>query len=155
MWLVLATVLMAAYVQWGGQWRNKPSRMDWPQAALAHEAQQVWAQHSLCILDSVSGDYWLAGMTATALPQMPAVMIGGNPAYSPWMSAERLAQHGTLVLFEDGDEVVLPLLDEAAAQGGLRTYAGQWALPWQKVPKREALAVQWRLFVPELCVKQP
>lgn len=154
-WLAAATVLMAAYVQWGGQWRNKPSRTDWPQAALAREVQQVWAQHCSCPLDSVSGDYWLAGMAATAQPHIPSVMIGGNPAYSPWMSAERLAQHGTLVLFEDGDEAVLPLLDTAAAQGGLRVYTGQWALPWQKVPKRDALAVQWRLWVPEHCVKQP
>lgn len=154
-WLALVTLLMAGYVQWGGQWRNRPSRMDWPQTALAQQAQTLWAAHSRCALDSVSGDYWLAGLAATAQPQLPSVMIEGNAAYSPWMSVGRLARHGTLVVFEDGDTTQLPLLSAARAQGGLREYAGTWSLPWQKVPKRDSLTVQWRLFVPEQCVKQP
>ncbi len=152
-WLLLASTLMVLYVNWGGQWRNKPSRMDWPQAALAAAAGQTWRQHSDCRLDNLAGDYWLAGLAATALPERPSVMIAGNPAYSPWMTRQRLAVHGSLLLWRaDDDEPDVPLL-AGPLPDGMTVYGGQWQLAWNKLPSRAPLAVQWRAYVPSACVR--
>ena len=156
-WLLLATVLMGSYVQWGGQWRNKPSRMDWPQAALAQQADSTWQALSRCGLDNIAGDYWLAGLAATDpaafSSDRPSVMIGGNPAYSPWMSAARLQSHGSLMVWPQGEPPPVPLLDNLPPKSGLVVREGEWQIAWQKLPKRAPLTVQWRAYIPQSCFK--
>lgn len=152
-WLALATVLMAAYVGWGGRLRGKPARTDWPQAALAAQAQAQWRQLSRCPLDNISGDDWLAGLAAVAMPGQPSVMLGSNAAYSPWMSVQRLRQHGSLMLWAEGQTPSAPLLAQIdAAPQGMHTRQGQWQLPWHKLPAREPLVVHWRAYVPPACL---
>lgn len=154
-WLLLATVLMGSYVQWGGQWRNKPSRMDWPQAALAQQANSTWQALSQCGLDNIAGDYWLAGLAATYPSEsgQPSVMIAGNPAYSPWMSTARLQSHGSLMVWPQGAPPPVPLLDNLPPNSGLVVREGEWQIAWQKLPKRAPLAVQWRAYIPQSCFK--
>lgn len=155
-WLAIATALMTAYVGWGGQWRNKPSRMDWPQVALARQVDVQWQQLSTCPLDSVSGDYWLSGLAAAYAHDAPSVMIGGNPAYSPWMSSARLQQHGSLLMWPQGQPAPsVPLLGNAVAAGKLTVIAGEWQIGWNKLPSKAPLQVQWRAYIPKNCLPTP
>lgn len=151
-WLAALTAAMAALLAWGAQWRGKPSRMDWPQAALAQAVQAQWQALSRCPLDSVSGDGWLSGLAASALPGPPSVMVEDDPAYSPWMNARRVQRCGSLMLWPGGGKTPsAPLLEEAR---GLAVREGQWQLPWGKLPGREPLRVRWRAYIPAACLKQ-
>jgi len=61
-WLSIATVLSMVYVGAGDYLRHKPSRMQWPEQAIADKAAQTWQSYSSCSLDSVSGDRWLSAL---------------------------------------------------------------------------------------------
>ena len=115
-WLTLVTVLMLVYVGFGDKIRHKPSRMQWPEQALAAQAQDTWQALSSCKLDSVSGDRWLGALVAMNIDKtqgFPSQMFSGPASHSPWMSAERLQQYGTLVLWQDDNEndTILPRLE--------------------------------------------
>lgn len=80
-------------------------------------------------------------------------MIAGNPAYSPWMSTERLQSRGSLMLWPQGEPPAVPLLDNLPPQSGLVVREGVWHIAWPKLPQRAPLAVQWRAYVPQSCFK--
>lgn len=152
-WLVLATLAMALYVEFGGRIRHKPSRMDWPQAALAQHVSTQWHAVSRCRLDSISGDKWLSSLAAAYVPDDASVMIAGKPAYSPWITPARLRQHGSIAVWAGDKPPFMPLFGALAADRQMVMYQGQWLLPWAKVPQKAPLLVHWRAFVPAGCLK--
>lgn len=151
-WLGLVTLLMLIYLAFGHSIRDKPSRMDWPEQALAMQAQQTWQSISHCPLDSVSGDRWLGALVAmNSAPQSwPSQMISGSASLSPWMTPKRLAEHGTLVMQLPEDKMVLPLID-TAAKANFVQHQGQWSLPWPRQPNAEPLLIHWQAYVPPSC----
>lgn len=169
-WLVLATVLMVIYVGFGDKIRHKPSRMNWPEQALAAQAQDTWQTLSDCPLDSVSGDRWLGALVAIN-SSFPSQMISGPASHSPWMSAERIQKNGTLVMWQDGDDndTVLPLLDEITTTDipvtnkanntvennptALMKQQGQWQIAWRDTEAAKPLTVNWIAYVPSSCLK--
>lgn len=166
-WLSLVTVLMIVYVGFGDKIRHKPSRMQWPEQALAIQAQDTWQSLSSCSLDSVSGDRWLGALVALN-SGFPSQMISGPASHSPWMSPERLQQNGTLVMWQNDDEVVLPLLDqlnvsEKNSAANVKTNdsksdvlikkQGLWQLAWREANIAEPLVVNWIAYVPSRCAK--
>ena len=166
-WLTIATVLTVIYVGFGDKLRDKPSRMQWPEQALAGQALTTWQSVSSCPLDSVSGDRWLGALVAIN-NGFPSQMISGPASHSPWMSIERLQQNGTLVMWQNDEEVVLPLLDQLNASEKnsavnaktndsksdlLIKKQGQWQLPWREANITEPLVVNWIAYVPAHCAK--
>lgn len=155
-WLSVVTILMMVYISYGQQLRDKPSRMDWSEQALAKQAQQTWASVSSCPLDNVSGDRWLTALVAMNQPKpIPSQMISGPASHSPWMSLERLQQHGTLVMWLSEDTVSLPLLETLNTQNqktAFITHQGQWHIPWAKSADAAPLVVNWIAYVPSDCV---
>lgn len=153
-WLVLATVLSLVYVGLGDKIRHKPSRMQWPEQALAMQAQDTWRSLSACPIDSVSGDRWLTALVAINNDH-PSQMISGPASHSPWMNIARLQTHGTLVLWQEEDPLMLPLLDELSQTGQAREsfaiHQGQWQLGWRD-DSIEPLTVNWMTYVPKSCV---
>ena len=171
LWLTFATVLTFVYVGFGDKLRDKPSRMQWPEQALATQAQTSWQSVSSCPLDSVSGDRWLGALVALN-SSFPSQMISGPASHSPWMNAERLQQNGTLVMWQNDDEVVLPLLAQLAISDKnsdinsavnaktndsksdlLIKKQGQWQLAWREANITEPLVVNWIAYVPARCAK--
>lgn len=165
-WLTLATVLMIVYVGFGDKIRHKPSRMQWPEQALAGQAQDTWQSLSSCTLDSVSGDRWLGALVAIN-SGFPSQMISGPANHSPWMNIERLQKNGTLVMWEDGDDdILLPLLDEitiaddnqsnnTGSSDLLIKKQGQWQIAWRDPKADTPLIVNWTAYVPSRCVQSP
>lgn len=151
-WLGLVTLLMLTYLAFGHSIRDKPSRMDWPEQALAMQAQQTWQSLSSCSLDSVSGDRWLGALVAmnSAPNKWPSQMISGSASLSPWMTPKRLADHGTLVLQLPEDKMVLPLIDKANKANFVHQQ-GQWSLPWPRQPNAKPLLIEWAAYVPKSC----
>lgn len=173
-WLTLATVLMIVYVGFGDKIRNKPSRMQWPEQALAVQAQDTWQSLSRCPLNSVSGDRWLGALVAMNADKgngFPSQMISGPASHSPWMSVDRIQQNGTLVMWQDGDDndIVLPLLDDVTVMNAnektntthsnlLTIQKGQWQIDWRDTNANDAndnngpLTINWIAYVPSRCV---
>lgn len=174
-WLGVVTLLMLTYLGFGHQLRDKPSRMDWPEQALTAQAEQTWQSISNCPLDSVSGDRWLGALVAMNMTDnWPSQMISGPASHSPWMSAARLQQQGTLVMQEPKDQMHLPLLDTlmianndainshqfednspspSKTPNPLIKYQGEWAINWPKQPKADPLIVLWQAYVPTHCAR--
>lgn len=154
-WLVLVSAVTGVLLACGAQWRQRPARTDWPQAAIAQEALAAWEAQSRCPLDSVSGDYWAVGLAAAQLPQRPSVFIAGDPRFSPWITPERLRTHGTLWIGL-GDAAPAPAwLDALPAQPGMRVLEGQAAIDWPYRGAAQPLAMHWRAYVPAACARQP
>ena len=157
-WLVLATVLTMVYVGFGDKIRHKPSRMQWPEQALAAQAQESWQSLSSCPLDSVSGDRWLGALVAMNTG-FPSQMISGPASHSPWMTSERLQKNGTLVMWQDDNNVELPLLDALTAttpnhtDKGWTKHQGQWQIDWRDSNANQPLTVNWVAYVPTRCQK--
>lgn len=152
-WLFLISVVMAVYIQFGGQLRHKPSRMDWPQQEVSLKAQQEWNQISRCELDNIGGNNWLAIIAATKMKHMPSVMMSTSTAYSPWMNIQRLEQKGSFMLWEKNKMPRLPYVAELEKNDQIVQYTGEWQVSWDKVPGKEPLIVEWRAFVPVTCIK--
>lgn len=161
-WLGLVTLLMLTYLAFGQQIRGKPSRMDWPEQALANQAQKTWQSLSSCSLDSVSGDRWLGALVAMNMTDhWPSQMISGPANHSPWMNLQRLQQQGTLVMHEPKDKMTLPLLDavtgpnNAASQTtpALLHYSGTWQIAWPHQPEASSLVIDWQAYIPPRCAK--
>lgn len=165
-WLALVTVLMLVYVGAGDKLRHKPSRMQWPEQAIADQAQATWQSISNCPMDSVSGDRWLGSLVAMN-SGFPSQMISGPASHSPWMTSQRLQNHGTLVVWQNGDEVELPLLQELSVinESGLDKnllnnpsdklikLQGQWQIAWRDPKAKSPLIIDWVAFVPSRCLK--
>lgn len=152
-WLIIITSLMACYVQFGGEIRKKPSRMDWPQQELSLKTEQEWKQISRCQLDNIGGDNWLAILAATDMNKMPSVMMNTSAAYSPWMNLSRLEQKGSFMLWEPDKKPILPYIADLEKNSQLVVYRGEWQIAWSKVPNKKPLVVEWQAFVPKTCVQ--
>lgn len=169
-WLVLVTVLMIIYVGMGDKLRHKPSRMQWPEQEIAAQALSTWQSISSCPIDSVSGDRWLGSLVAMNTG-FPSQLISGPASHSPWMSAQRLQNHGTLVIQESGDEVELPLLKTLSVINAkdfdnrlynhpiqnqsdiLIKQQGQWQIAWRDPKAKAPLIIDWQAYVPSRCLK--
>ena len=151
-WLSIITILMVCYVQFGGEIRKKPSRMDWPQQELSLKTEKAWKQISHCELDNIGGDNWLAILAATRMNQMPSVMMNTSAEYSPWMNLSRLEQKGSFMLWEQDKKPILPYVSNLEKNNQLVIYHGEWKINWNKVPNKKPLVVQWQAFVPKSCV---
>lgn len=165
-WLILVTVLMSVYVGFGDKIRHKPSRMQWPEQALATQAVDTWGGLSNCPMDSVSGDRWLSALIAIN-SGFPSQMISGPASHSPWMNTERLQKNGTLVIWQN-DDVLLPLLNKltvidskvadvsnpiANDTDTLIKQQGQWQIAWRDKNITEPLIVNWIAYVPIHCFR--
>lgn len=158
LWLVLISLLSGLFLTYGAQWRQRPARTDWPAAALAQQARQTWADlaGAQCRLDSVAGFYWLAGLVTTQPPLDASVLIAGDARYAPWITLQRLRQHGALWLWQaedDGLQPVAPVpLDQLDGDRGMRVQQGVWQLPWDYNAQAAPLTVHWRAYVPAHCM---
>lgn len=162
-WLSVATVLMIVYVGFGDKIRHKPSRMQWPEQALAIQAQTTWQSLSSCNLDSVSGEPWLGSLVAMN-SGFPSQMISGPASHSPWMNTRRLQQHGTLVMWQKGEgNIALPLLSDVSIitdtelnnnstnKNALVKQQGQWQIDWRDDKVKKPLLINWVAYVPSRC----
>ncbi|KGK42382.1 hypothetical protein LH51_07630 [Nitrincola sp. A-D6] len=122
--------------------KDKPSRIGWPDKAMAVEMERIWTEHTDCPLDIVASEYWLGGLMALRASTQPSVLIDGRLEYSPWIDEERLAQSGALLIWQQGDEVPTDLawLGTIAAQGAL-------ALDWP-MGSAAPLQLHWAVVAP-------
>ena len=157
-WLVLISLLTGAYLAYGAQWRHRAARSDWPAEALGAQAQATWRALAHCPLDTVAGDYWLAGLVVVASPDRPSVLIDGDARFSPWITPQRLRAHGALWLWQSGSpdqpSAIPPKpLDQLQPNPDMRLHEGVWDIAWPHDAADRPLSVHWRAYVPITCAR--
>ena len=142
--LGLLAVLMLLFVGFKDQIRDKPSRTGWPDRALAAEIEQIWQTHSRCSLSLVAGEYWLAETVAINLRPRASAIPDADMTLAPWVDEARLAKQGAFLIWQTGDA----RWRDALPQAGQWDAAGEVQVPWPRLPEREPLSLQWRLWLP-------
>lgn len=95
---VLSTAIVPAM-------RGKPSRTQWPDTAMAHAFEDAFRQMTGHPLRIVAADGWLGGLIAARSASRPSVFTDGSLAEAPWITPERLAQQGALVLWQNAGPI--------------------------------------------------
>ncbi|HTW35216.1 MAG TPA: glycosyltransferase family 39 protein [Rhizomicrobium sp.] len=147
-WVAALFVIMPlAYVlstAWVPEWRGKPSRTQWPDRAMAQEFAAGWSATTHRPLDIVAGDGWTAGLIAMRLEPRASVYIDGDPRHAPWITPQRLAREGALVVWQthanDSPPATLNL-------PGMRIM-GVKSFPWPREPRAKPLRIGWGIVPP-------
>lgn len=122
--------------------KDKPSRIGWPDKALATELERVWKAETECTLDIIASDYWLGGLVSLRATDRPSVLIEGRMDYSPWIDQQRLHDAGALIVWQ-GEEMPIQL-----SQLGSPSQQGFLELLWP-VSNAEPLRVGWAIVPPQ------
>lgn len=124
--------------------RGKPSRTQWPDRAMASAFGAAWRHESGRPLRIVAADGWLGGLVAVRSAERPSVFTDGDIRKAPWITSDRLAKEGALVLWP-GDQGAPPYL--LRLQGmkpmGLMTFA------WPEISRAKPLVIGWGVILPQ------
>ncbi len=104
---------------------SRPSRVNWPQAAIATELRAAWGRETKAPLRIVAGDAWIAGLAGLTADR-PSILTDGDMKLSPWITPERLAREGVLVVWETALRGKPPGLDALIAGRSPQTLAFNW-----------------------------
>jgi len=121
-----------------------PPRPLWPQAAIAARMSDIWRRATNAPLRIVGGSPWLAGLVALTAPDQPTIYANFDQIASPWVSDERLAREGVLVVWEDRDG--LPPAGQALVGG--RT-AGDEDFRWSPANSAQPLKLHYVVVPPK------
>lgn len=103
------------------QFASSIVRPNWPQAAIGKRMREIWqAETGGLPLRIVAGDTmnWVSGLVIISQPVRPSLLTGGSYTRSPWVTPERVAAEGALVVWPDSESV---LTGELETLMGLRT----------------------------------
>lgn len=151
-WAAIVTILMIVYISFGARIRHKPSRMDWPQAALSKQADEQWQQLSNCRMDSITGSDWPILLVASYSKYAPSVMVSGKAEYSPWMNPRRLQHFGTMAVWLEHEQPTIPWVKLLQDDKNLTLKQGIWTIPWDKMPNHKPLKLVWQAYIPNNCL---
>jgi len=84
----------------------------YPARALAGELEARWRDRTALPLRIVIGERWHAGNIAFYAKGKPQILLDGDFRISPWISRERLAREGALVVWHPSDRAMLARLRE-------------------------------------------
>jgi 4-amino-4-deoxy-L-arabinose transferase-like glycosyltransferase len=118
--------------------RAKPPKIALPGPRLARTLTDIWNDQTATPLDLVAGDTWPSGVVAAYSDDRPSVFVDGNWRYNPWVTRERVAERGVMVVWTGSDEPppALAALGPFQARGqvqsryrrGARLAAFKWAI---------------------------
>jgi hypothetical protein len=147
-WVIALFVIMPlAYVlstAWVPEWRGKPSRTQWPDRAMAQEFSTDWTNATHRPLDIVAGDGWLGGLIAMRLAPRASIYIDGDPRHAPWITPEKLAREGALVVWQThaNDSPPATLNLPGMRIMGVKTFT------WPREPRAKPLRIGWGILPP-------
>jgi hypothetical protein len=82
----------------------------YPAQSLASQLEALWRERTPLPLRIVAGDRWHAGNVAFYAPARPQILFDGDVRLSPWVTRERLAREGALLVWQPDDAVALARL---------------------------------------------
>ena len=124
--LIVVPLGYAASVLFAGSYMKKPLGVNWPQAAMSTRFSDIWRGEVHRPLGIVAGDVWTAGLVALTASDKPSIFTGANPTLAPWITPERLAREGALVVWRDKGVGPPPELAAFIGQAAKREEAFAW-----------------------------
>lgn len=126
------------------EWRNKASRTQWPDRAMAADFADAWATRTHRPLAIVASGGWLGGLIAMRLEPRASVFTDGNMRHAPWIDRARLQREGALVVWQTGVGDSPPA---SLALPGLKVM-GVKSFAWPCEPRARPLRVGWGIVAP-------
>ena len=113
----------AASTYYRPQLTAQPSRQNWPQTAIAQRFRQIWQTETGVPLRIVAGDAmnWVSGLIALSSGDIASVLTSADYSKSPWITPDRVAREGMLVVWPDVGKG-LPKELAAIAGGSVQRY---------------------------------
>jgi hypothetical protein len=125
-------------------WRGRPSRTQWPDREMASAFGDAYRNETGQPLRIVAADGWLAGLVAMRDPLRPSVFTDGDMREAPWITPQKLAEDGALVLWR-GDG---PPPARLKTLKGLKVI-GTKDFSWPDSPRVAPLAIGWGIIRPQ------
>jgi 4-amino-4-deoxy-L-arabinose transferase-like glycosyltransferase len=148
--LALTVVIYGAVPLAGIGVRGQPLRINWPQRQIEREAARIWSAATPQPLRIVTGTAWPAGVVGLSHAVRPSIFTGADPLLAPWITPERLAREGTLVVWHADDlSTLTPQMSALIA--GHRVHM----LDLRSVPALPARAARPRLNMVVIPPKHP
>jgi hypothetical protein len=99
--VVVLAAASAADTYFWPRFSKEPARQNWPQAAIADRFRQIWHNETGKPLRIVAGESmnWASGLVALSKGDMPSVFTNASYQRSPWITPERVARDGVLVVW--------------------------------------------------------
>lgn len=149
--LVAAAYAVNALHPWIG---SRPSRVNWPQAEIARRLVAAWHEETGgADLKIVAGDAWIAGLVALGHSPMPTTLIRGNFQAAPWITPDRLAREGALVVWDFHDFHRAQAGPVPPPPAGYRTLpvgpARAIALKWPRSSRPPDLIIGYAIIAPK------
>ena len=131
-------------------WCNRrPSPVNWPQAEIAKRMHAHWAKATNLPLRIVIGDSEPAGLVALTGAAVPSLVIDGDLSFSPWVTPERIAAQGALVVWRQLPDQPQPKLgDVAKFTAGLTIGSETFKWP-RRTKKTEPLQLGYAIILPK------
>lgn len=142
--IVVVSGLYYAHMAYGPALTGKPLRGNWPQAEISAQLEAAWRAETDAPLRIVAGDVFTAGMVGLAERDPPSVLIQGDFATSPWITPERLAREGALLVWRSDDPPPDPLM--RLAQG---REVRNVAIPYRRFPNVAPLLLNYAIVPPQ------
>jgi hypothetical protein len=147
--LVILPLAYAFAVSNGSRWARGPMRVQWPLAEIAERMSAIWTRETGAPLKIVAGENWIAGLVGLQHKDKPSLLSNADIAYSPWISQDRLASEGMLVIWESRkipnelrpylNQVKVPIREERF-KWAPTARARELVLGYLIVPPKQALA---------------
>jgi 4-amino-4-deoxy-L-arabinose transferase-like glycosyltransferase len=146
--LPVVALIYAGTMVFGPSVNRRPSPVNWPQAEIASRMQANWHKATSQPLRVVIGDSEPAGLVALTAPAAPSLVIDGDLSISPWVTAERIAEQGALVIWRQRTANEQPKLPAVAKFiTGLPVATETFA--WPRRTKTEPLLLGYAIIAPK------
>lgn len=124
---------------------HHPSRIQWPDRALAQTFGAVWRQQVHAPLRIVAADGWLGGLVAMRSTPRPSVWIDADSRKAPWITSDLVKRDGALVLWR-----IQPGRSGPAAVADLKgvKVLGRKDFSWPDTPQSPQLEIGYGILPP-------
>ncbi|MCX8507217.1 MAG: glycosyltransferase family 39 protein [Alphaproteobacteria bacterium] len=152
--MLFAATTHAATIIYSPYYRNQGDHMHYPREAMMAIMRPVWDKETQGKkLSIVVADFWNGGLFAAYDADHPSVMLEGQAAKAPWITKQRLAEQGALVIWQNGHNGDNPYPD-LEAWFGRDNLAAHWvpqtplALPYTTKAKVANVRLGWAILLP-------
>jgi hypothetical protein len=112
--LVALPLAYAAHMLLEGRFTGRAKRQNWPQQEIAARLHQIWREATGQPLRIVAGETsnWVPSLVGLSAGPGPSLLTMGDLRLAPWVTPERLAREGLLVVWQQhGPGPPPPLVD--------------------------------------------
>lgn len=135
--VVALTVVPIGYglvIGLGPRFSSMATRVQWPQAEISDRIVKVWARETGRPLRIVAGDDWIAALVGLTAKDRPSILSRGETSLSPWITPDRMAAEGMLVVWDVRSKRIPASLVPIVASSRMGEEKFAWPRPGKQPP---------------------